>query len=135
MDRIKLVILITEYKYSCFAASKKLEIPYTNAKVIFRTFRVEGRVIQKERFFRPGGSNKSGKGKLTPRLMDSKKRCSKSNQANDEAVSIPSLDKDSDSLIREAIRQTSKVNADESDNPYVVPETINDIEVDPNLVN
>lgn len=45
LDRVKLVILITEHKLTCFAASKKLDIPYTNAKVIFRTFRVEGRVI------------------------------------------------------------------------------------------
>ena len=53
IDRVKLVILITEHKYTCFAAAKKLAIPYTNAKVIFRTFRIEGRVIQKDRFFRP----------------------------------------------------------------------------------
>lgn len=58
MDRLKLVLLITEQKNTCFAAARKLDIPYTNAKVIYRTFRLEGRVIAKERFFRRGSAKR-----------------------------------------------------------------------------
>lgn len=49
IDRLKLILLITESKHTCFSAARKLNIPYTNAKVIHRIFRLEGRVMQKER--------------------------------------------------------------------------------------
>ena len=38
IDRLKLILLITENKHTCFSAAKKLQIPYTNAKVIHRIF-------------------------------------------------------------------------------------------------
>jgi hypothetical protein len=37
---------------TCFGAARKLGIPYTNAKVIHRTFKQEGRIHQKDRFIR-----------------------------------------------------------------------------------
>ena len=43
--RIELLILITECGLSCYAAAQILKIPYTNAKVIYRVFRVENRVM------------------------------------------------------------------------------------------
>ena len=43
--RIELLILITECGLSCYAAAQILNIPYTNAKVIYRVFRVENRVM------------------------------------------------------------------------------------------
>ena len=43
--RLGLVILITEFGLSCYLAAKVLNVPYTNAKVIYRVFREENRVI------------------------------------------------------------------------------------------
>jgi hypothetical protein len=57
LSRIKLVLLITEEKLTCFAAAKKLSIPYTNAKVIYRIFRSEGRITAKSKFFRGRDQN------------------------------------------------------------------------------
>jgi hypothetical protein len=57
LNRIKLVLLITEEKLTCFAAAKKLAIPYTNAKVIYRIFRSEGRITAKSKFFRGRDQN------------------------------------------------------------------------------
>lgn len=54
-------------------------------------------------------------------------------------MSIPSLDKDSDSLIRETMKNTN-VNgkspdvSDQQEHMYFVPETIDDIDVDRQLV-
>ena len=43
--RIILLVLITEFSLSCYQAAKVLNIPYTNAKVIYKVFRSENRVI------------------------------------------------------------------------------------------
>ena len=39
MDRLKLILLITEEKLTCRQAAIRIGIPYTNAKVIHRIFR------------------------------------------------------------------------------------------------
>jgi hypothetical protein len=49
LERLKLILLITEHNFNCSQAAKKLNIPYTNAKVIFKMFKEEGRVHQKPR--------------------------------------------------------------------------------------
>ena len=48
--RIELLILITEFGLSCYLAARTLNIPYTNAKVIYRVFREENRVTSNARF-------------------------------------------------------------------------------------
>jgi len=49
LDRLKLILLVSEKKKSCFFAAQILGIPYTNAKVIIKIFREEGRVVAKEK--------------------------------------------------------------------------------------
>ena len=44
VQRIEILILITEFHLSCYQAARVLNIPYTNAKVIYRVYRVENRV-------------------------------------------------------------------------------------------
>ena len=43
-QRLQLAIMITDFKLSCYQASKVLKLPYTNAKVICRLYRTEKRV-------------------------------------------------------------------------------------------
>lgn len=43
--RLEILILITEFGLSCYAAAKVLDLPYTNAKLIYRVFRDENRII------------------------------------------------------------------------------------------
>ena len=47
--RLTLILLISEFSLSCYLAAKVLEIPYTNAKVIYRIFKKENRVVQNSR--------------------------------------------------------------------------------------
>ena len=47
--RFQLIILITNYGLTCYCAAKLLGIPYTNAKVIYRAYRIEDRIIQEPR--------------------------------------------------------------------------------------
>ena len=44
--RLTLILLITEFGLSCYQAAKILEVPYTNAKVIYRVFRKDNRLVQ-----------------------------------------------------------------------------------------
>ena len=46
---LKLILLITEFKLSCYMAAKVLNLPYTNAKVIYRVFRSDKRIVQNSR--------------------------------------------------------------------------------------
>ena len=49
--RLEILILITEFGLSCYQAAKVLDLPYTNAKLIYRVFRDENRIISaKQRF-------------------------------------------------------------------------------------
>ena len=43
--RLTLILLITEFGLSCYQAAKILEVPYTNAKVIYRVFRKDNRLV------------------------------------------------------------------------------------------
>ena len=43
--RIEILILITEFGLSCYQAARVLDLPYTNAKLIYRVFRDEKRVV------------------------------------------------------------------------------------------
>ena len=43
--RLEILILITEFGLSCYQAAKVLDIPYTNAKLIYRVFRDDNRII------------------------------------------------------------------------------------------
>ena len=43
--RLTMILLITEFGLSCYLAAKVLNMPYTNAKVIYRVFREEKRVV------------------------------------------------------------------------------------------
>ena len=53
-QRIILLVLITEFGLSCYQGAKVLNIPYTNAKVIYKVYRTENRVISNsQRAFRP----------------------------------------------------------------------------------
>ena len=47
--RLTLILLITEFGLSCYLAAKVLKIPYTNAKVIYRVYKKEDRVVQNSR--------------------------------------------------------------------------------------
>ena len=47
--RLTMILLITEFGLSCYLAAKVLDMPYTNAKVIYRVFREEKRVVQNSR--------------------------------------------------------------------------------------
>ena len=47
--RLEILILITEFGLSCYQAARVLNLPYTNAKVIYRVFREENRVISNSR--------------------------------------------------------------------------------------
>ena len=47
--RLKLILLITEFGLSCYMAAKVLNVPYTNAKVIYRVFRQDKRIVQNSR--------------------------------------------------------------------------------------
>ena len=47
--RLKMLLLITEFGLSCYMAAKVLEMPYTNAKVIYRVFRLDKRIVQNSR--------------------------------------------------------------------------------------
>lgn len=57
MQRLMLVLMVTEYSQSCYRASKLCKIPYTNAKVIFRKFKKENRVIRTHRHYSSNQSN------------------------------------------------------------------------------
>ena len=46
---LKMLLLITEFGLSCYMAAKVLDLPYTNAKVIYRVFREERRIVQNSR--------------------------------------------------------------------------------------
>ena len=41
--------MITEFGLSCYQAARVLNLPYTNAKVIYRVFREENRVTSNSR--------------------------------------------------------------------------------------
>ena len=41
--------MITEFGLSCYQTAKILNLPYTNAKVIYRVFREEKRIISYSR--------------------------------------------------------------------------------------
>ena len=47
--RIQLIILIFELGLPCFQVAKMLKIPYTNAKAIYRGFKVERKVLSHKR--------------------------------------------------------------------------------------
>ena len=59
MDRLKLILLISEEKLSCFSSARKLNIPYTNAKVIYKIFREEGRIVAKDKNNKTSNSQKN----------------------------------------------------------------------------
>jgi len=44
LERLKLILLIVVYRLNCCQAAKKLAIPYTNAKVIVKMYKEEGRI-------------------------------------------------------------------------------------------
>ena len=48
--RLEILVLITEFGLSCYQAARVLNLPYTNAKVIYRVFREEKRVTSNSRF-------------------------------------------------------------------------------------
>ena len=48
-QRLMMLLLITEFGLSCYLAARVLEMPYTNAKVIYRVFREEKRIVQNSR--------------------------------------------------------------------------------------
>ena len=52
VQRLEILILITEFHLSCYQAARVLDIPYTNAKVIYRVYRVEKRVTSNAGFRR-----------------------------------------------------------------------------------
>ena len=39
MVRLELLLMITEFKMSCYLSAKILDLPYTNSKVIYRVFK------------------------------------------------------------------------------------------------
>ena len=45
-DRLKMILLIKKFGMSCHRAAKVLNIPYNNAKVIYRIYMKENRVKQ-----------------------------------------------------------------------------------------
>ena len=47
--RLQLLLMITEFGLSCYQTAKILNLPYTNAKVIYRVFREEKRIISYSR--------------------------------------------------------------------------------------
>jgi len=51
LQRLKLVLMISEYGLTCYKAAKLIQIPYTNAKVIYRKFKKENRVIRTHRHY------------------------------------------------------------------------------------
>ena len=53
--RLEILILITEFGLSCYQAAKVLDLPYTNAKLIYRVFRDENRIISAKQRFVKGG--------------------------------------------------------------------------------
>ena len=50
--------MITQFGLSCYQAARVLNVPYTNAKVIYRVYREENRVFSNSR------SKKQGQGGL-----------------------------------------------------------------------
>ena len=40
-----MLLMIPEFGVSCYMAAKVLEMPYTNAKVIYRVFRLDKRIV------------------------------------------------------------------------------------------
>ena len=44
MVRLELLLMITEFKLSCYLSAKILNLPYTNSKVIYRVFKQENRI-------------------------------------------------------------------------------------------
>ena len=48
--RLQLLIMITEFGLSCYQTARILNLPYTNAKVIYRTFREEKRIASLRNF-------------------------------------------------------------------------------------
>ena len=48
--RFEILILITEFGLSCYQAARVLNLPYTNAKVIYRVYRDENRVTSNARY-------------------------------------------------------------------------------------
>ena len=48
--RFEILILITEFGLSCYQAARVLNLPYTNAKVIYRVYREENRVTSNARY-------------------------------------------------------------------------------------
>jgi hypothetical protein len=47
--RLQMIIMITEHGLTCYQSAKILGIPYTNAKVIYRTFRMSNKVFLQPR--------------------------------------------------------------------------------------
>jgi len=47
-----MILLVTEHKISCYRAAKIMGIPYTNAKILYRTYRLENRIVQEPRYYR-----------------------------------------------------------------------------------
>ena len=43
--RLMMLLMITQFGLSCYMAARVLKIPYENAKMIYRGFRVEKRII------------------------------------------------------------------------------------------
>ena len=52
--RLMMLLMITHYGLSCYMAAKVLKMPYENAKMIYRCFRNENRVIWN--LYNPTGS-------------------------------------------------------------------------------
>ena len=48
--RLELLILIFEFNLTCYNASRILNIPYTNCKVIYGIYKKEKRIISNARF-------------------------------------------------------------------------------------
>ena len=57
--RLEILILITEFGLSCYQAARVLNLPYTNAKVIYRIFREENRVTSNSKGKNPYGLSES----------------------------------------------------------------------------
>ena len=69
VQRLEILILITEFRLSCYQAARVLNIPYTNAKVIYRVYRVENRVTSNAGFRRRDDFNVNGEYLLKNSMM------------------------------------------------------------------
>jgi len=60
-DRLRLIMMIKQDNFSCFKAARLLNIPYTNAKVIYRVYSREGRLSRNKNLSSAFKTHKSDK--------------------------------------------------------------------------